>query len=347
MAVLRTYEPGDLPAVSRLRSTVYHQADRDRLQWHASIWRWLETHPLADDLHRWVVVDGDRVVGFLAAMPQYYRIAGKRVVAHTPTDYMVDPAYGFHAVALMRAFFRTTENCVTCDTLPSVIQVQTWLGATDVTEMKNTGKLLTSARLPVSLPGPVATGLNLGMRAADWVLTAGRASVRVKVLDEFDDRFDRLFESQAARIPCLAEKDAAFLRWRYGPSSPQPAGPLLGALEGDELVGYAVLRVTDTDRSGYILDLTVQPERHDVARDLLRAAIRHFRKMGTPLIRYRYLESPVAPRARDLWRLGFFPRKVRHRVQVKFADPDLHAVAVNPANWAYNAGDGELSFWVE
>ena len=40
------------------------------------------------------------------------------------------------------------------------------------------------------------------------------------MLERFDETFDELFESVAAGVPCVPEKDAAFLRWRYGPSSP-------------------------------------------------------------------------------------------------------------------------------
>lgn len=347
MVVLRSYEPADLDEVSRLRASVYQGAGDDHHEWHASIWRWLETHPLAAELHRWVLVDDDRVVGFLAAMPQYYRIAGRRVVAHTPGDYMVDPAYGFHAVTLMRALFRTVTNCVSCDWLPSVTRLQRWFGMVDVAELQHAAKVLTVARLPVALPRPVGGVVNLGLAAVDRVLTASPPRLPVKVLDGFDERFDRFFEALAAHFPCLPEKDAAFLRWRYGPGSPQRAEPVLAVLEGDELLGYAVLRVTATDRAGYLLDLTVRPGRYDVARALLGQAIHHFRAAGANIIRYRFLASPVSPRPRDLWRLGFFPRKQRHRLQVKFADPELHAVATNPANWAYSAGDGELSFWVQ
>ena len=41
-------------------------------------------------MHRWILATEDgEVVGHLAAIPQYYRINGQRVVAHTPGDYQV------------------------------------------------------------------------------------------------------------------------------------------------------------------------------------------------------------------------------------------------------------------
>jgi hypothetical protein len=65
------------------------------------------------------------------------------------------------------------------------------------------------------------------------------------------------------------------------------------------------------------------------------------------IIRYRFLESSVSPRTKDMWRLGFFPRNDRrHTLLIKFADHGLHKTALDAANWCYSAGDGEMSFWV-
>ncbi len=79
-AAVRPLEGAELlRGVDRLRTLVYpefpeaHQPRR-----HAAVWDWLDAHPLAGDLHRWVVVAGDGaedgaeggdVVGHLAAIP--------------------------------------------------------------------------------------------------------------------------------------------------------------------------------------------------------------------------------------------------------------------------------------
>jgi hypothetical protein len=108
-----------------------------------------------------------------------------------------------------------------------------------------------------------------------------------------------------------------------------------------------VLRHTVSGDNGYVLDLTTLPGRQDVARSLLRDAIWHFAQAGAYIIRYRFLESPTSPRAKDLWKLGFFPREGRrHTLLVKFADHGLHKTALDPTNWSYTTGDGEASFWV-
>ncbi len=167
------------------------------------------------------------------------------------------------------------------------------------------------------------------------------------MLEGFDETFDELFECIAAGVPCVPEKDAAFLRWRYGPSSPQSPVTILGVREGQTLLGYAVLWVKASGDTGYVLDLTVRPGREDVARSLLKGAIEHFAREGARLFHYRFLEASTSPRAKDVWRLGFLPRNERRRTLLaKFADSSLHKVALDSTNWSYTTGDGEASYWV-
>jgi hypothetical protein len=391
--------------VDRLRKLVYpHLPESTDVAWHASIWRWLESHPLGNEMQRWVLVtEEEEVVGHLAATPQYYRIGGERVVAYTPADYQVLPKYGFQALLLMRKFFRSTENCVAVDMLPSVIAVETRLGAEEAGGMQYAAKLLNVSRLPsprlpspvrrllnireqpeestpvyedpadpaigiddvhghvlpppkrprAPIPAPVKGLLNGGLQVVDEALSRGFGDrSRVEVLEGFDESFDVLFEKIVAQVPCVPEKDSAFLRWRYGPGSPQTPVTILGVREGEDLLGYAVLGVTVENlegfRDAYILDLVALPGHHDVTRVLLAEAVRFFRKAGVPLVRYRYLESPTSPQSGALLRFGFFPRKGRRNwLLVKFADPGRHKVARHITNWSYSIGDGEATFWVK
>jgi hypothetical protein len=127
------------------------------VDYYSRLYRWYRDHPLADELYRWVsVTEEGEVVGHLTGFPQYYRIDGQRVVAHTPGDYMVLPQHGFQAIMLMRSFFRQTENCVVCDMVPAVIGVETRLGAGVVGDLKYAAKLMNVSRLPMpSVPAPL------------------------------------------------------------------------------------------------------------------------------------------------------------------------------------------------
>jgi hypothetical protein len=387
-AEVRPHDNAELEErVERLRILAYpHIPEVHDVEYYSNFYRWFASHPLGNEVYRWIVVNEDEeVVSHLAATPQYYRIAGERVVAHTPADYMVLPGYGFHALLLMRRFFRETQNCVACDVAPAVIGVQTRLGARKVKRLQYAVKLLDVSRLlapPIKrvvsrperttyiaprgfgnnpgtaaeqapprprapIPARAKRLFNGGLETIDKVLSRGyRGGWKVEVLAGFDASFDKLFERVAAAVPCLPEKDAAFLSWRYGPESPQPPVTILGVRGEEGLLGYAVLVVTLSGEDGYVLDLTTLPGRRDVARALLSEAVRFFRRTGAHIIRYRFTESPTSPALKDAWRMGFFPRGRRHELLVKFADRGLHETALDPTNWSYSVGDGEPSFWV-
>ena len=191
---------------------------------------------------------------------------------------------------------------------------------------------------------------NWGLQAVDRALndTTLAEGLRVEVLEGFDDSFDELFESAAAAVPCMLEKKAAFLRWRYGPGSPQESATVLGVKDGEErLLGYAVLWVTADGHNAHVLDLTTRPGRHDVALALLHEVVRRLRRLRVRSVTHRFVESPTSPRSKDLWRAGFVQvRRTRATLCVKFADSALHEIADSSARWSYSYGDGEGSYWI-
>jgi hypothetical protein len=363
--IVRPYESADLEgSIAKLRTLAYPEwPEAHDVDWHASVYRWIESNPLADEMHRWVLDADGEVVGHLAAVPQYYRVNGQRVLAHTPTDYMVLPGYGFHALSLMRTFFRTCENYVACNWVQEATAIEAKFGAEDSGELQYELKVLDMTKYPGFPTGPPALAMKLlsrGLRAIDGALGAAfGGDLKAEEVRGFDASFDELFERIAAVVPCVPEKDAAFLRWRYGPGSFQAPVTVLG-VRGVEglLLGYAVLRVPPK-HDGYLLDLMTLPGRGEVARALLREAIVRFWRAGVYVIRYRFVASPTAPSFGDLRRLGFFRRDNRrytlpvfrtgrhHTLLVKFADRRLHETAHDIANWSYSMGDGEASFWVQ
>jgi hypothetical protein len=397
-------EPDAVVAALRIASYPNFPEAR-QTEFYEELYRWHRAHPLGDQVRRWVAETQEgEVVGHLNALPQHYRVAGRRLVAHTPGDYMVLPGYGFQALALMRRFFSATENFVACDMVPAVISVETRMGAEVAGKLKYAAKLLNVSRLPVPsvpeparralnlpahlapargydvspqqidsssqaaddgqgtpppvrprapIPGPAKTALNWTLGALDEALSKGYGvdglgrDLEVEEVDAFDASFDELFEKVAAVVPCIPEKDSAYLRWRYGPGSPQHPVKVLCVRGTQGLLGYAVLKILFTGEDGFVLDLTTLPERREVARALLRESVRYFRGEGAHIIRYRFLASPTSPHPEDLRRMGFFNRKGRDNwLLIRFAEPSLHELGVNPDNWSYNVGDGEATFWI-
>jgi hypothetical protein len=390
-AKVRLFEEGDARGVGELRASAFpYLPEVKEFGFYERVYEWLGTHPLADEISRWVAATEDgEIVGHLAATPLYYRINGRRVVAHSPGDYMGHPDYGFHALMLMRKFFSTCENCVSLDMVPEVIGVQGKFGAVDAGQLQYAAKLLNVSRLPMPapverllnsengnspngqpspegteqapepegyepprprapIPGPVKTLMNGGLRLIDEALGAFATGPKVEEpAQDFDESFDAFFEKVAAGVSCVVEKDAAFLKWRYGPGSPLWPATVLTVREAEGLVGYAVVRTVLGGQDSYILDLVSLPGRRDVARALLRGSVRLLREEGAHIIRYRFADSSTGPGSADLLKLGFFHRNDRRNtIMTKFADEAQQERATSVARWSYNIGDGEATFWL-
>jgi len=375
--VLRPYEPRDLEGTLRLRPLAYPGwREATATDWHVAVYDWLARSPAEAPMHRWVLDAGGEIVGHLAAVPLPYRIAGRRLVAHTPTDYMALPGFGFHSVGLMRTFFRTCPNYVACNVIGDASRIEGLFHPVEVGRLTQALKALDVGaypRLPRRVPRVVARAAGAGLRAVDAVLLAaarGGIEVSEEPTSAFDGRFDDLLERSTAAVACGVERSSAFLRWRYGPGTPREPMVLLtaaasaagadlggGGMPGRGLAGYAVIRTTD-HAEGFVLDLTVEPGRRDVARALLAAAVRRFWRDGAFVARYRFLPSRVSPSPRDVARLGFVVRgedgrglpgiaaERRLHLLTRLADPEAQAAAARAEHWTYNLGDGEASFWV-
>lgn len=349
-ADLRPMNEDDLEQVFRLYAVVFGPEYAQRFRGR---WTWAQKENLFPDRsYRWVLTASEGVVGFLAAMPMAYSIGGHRVVAHTPCDYMVHPDYRFHGLKLMRQFFASCPDCVTCDDVPDTIKVTRWLGAQVVGPMVTYTKVLdarAAAARPrfAGLPG-VAYGMGtLGLRALDTALLAGAGRPDVRLVPDFDQRFVQLFEAQSRQVPALVARDGAFLQWRYGAASPHASRDILAAMDRDgRLLGYAVLYVTGGERpAAYVLDLHAENTGDfRVERALLAAAVRRARQRGAIFMRYHTLVSPWAPPERLMRRLGFVARSRGRRIlMVRLADKSLMGLAGSPANWYYTYGDAEVS----
>jgi len=320
---------------------------------HLKVWSWLETHVLANDIKRWVLVtETGEVVGHLAAVPQFYWINGHRIAAHTMTDFSVLPRYGFHALSLVRSYFRSVQNSVISDQEEEAVRILRRLGVVEVGTQQFALKALDvstnslakvlgvsdSLLVPASIPRLLGTVLQVVDKA---LINTTQNGLKVEVLEDFDESFDELFEGVVAVVPCIGEKNAMSLRWHYGPDSPLAPVTVLGVRGAEGLLGYAVLKVTQmAPKAGFLLDLMTLPGRHDVAQALCKEAICRFRRAAAHTIRYWYLESVTGPQLKDLRHLGFLTRKQeKNALLVKLADRDMHETACNAANWSFGGAD--------
>lgn len=168
---------------------------------------------------------------------------------------------------------------------------------------------------------PKGRALGLGLRAASVVsrvrgaLAAAKppAGITLKVLTEAPEEAGevcRRFIAHWGGTTLL--RDAGYLQWRFF-DNPHVAATVVGAYEGDRLVGW-VAYALDDDSMGYVVDLMVAPPEPDRARmeritaALLQSAVSALRKTGALGIRaWRLNDHPFdALLTRVAQRLGFY-----------------------------------------
>lgn len=106
---------------------------------------------------------------------------------------------------------------------------------------------------------------------------AGGVRPDIRVLERFDDRTDEVWTAARGAYDFIPFHDAQYLNWRFrAPSVGQPT--ILGALEGERVVAYCVLRRTGDQ--GEILDWLWRPEHEQAVPPLLDAAIEQLKDLG-------------------------------------------------------------------
>jgi hypothetical protein len=128
--------------------------------------------------------------------------------------------------------------------------------------------------------------------------------VGVEIIDEFDGRFDELWERVRGRSPVMVMRDARYLEWRFKKQPLRRYHGLLATVDGAP-AGYVVLRTTEIDgmRSGLIVDLVVADER--AGTSLVSAALAWC--AGEDLDLLGSLMLPTAPEHQLLRRAKFRP----------------------------------------
>lgn len=350
---LADLEPGHWSQVYQLYREVFgerwEREFKTRRQWAH------DDNLLPEQTRGWVLLDGGSVVGFLMTIPMVYKVGNVPVVAHTPADYMVHPNYRFHGIKLMKEFFRSCENCVTCDDMRATVRVLEWMGAERAGVLVRYRKMLDARVLRsrdqfTKIPTPLWWPVTMALRVRDIIRSRRRAGkLAVQKVTNFDDRFSRFSEILAESVPVMLVRDSKFFDWRYGDRSPH-AGRQIGIVTGEnnELAGYVVFHVSEgPNHTGYILDLQTLPTNNkQVATALMNHATSQMRKQGAWTVRYYVLPSQFALPEQMLRELGFVRRGGYHFI-TKFANEALAAVARTQANWNYSFGDSESSHALE
>ncbi len=222
-ATVARCEPAHLPQVYELYEKTFGRSGRRDFERR---YRWSRLENLAPDrTFEWVLLGPDgKVAGALAALPVPYAAGGRRLWAHTTADFMVDPAFAFHGLTLMRECFKHCPRQVSLDDVAATKAVLGFFKAKAVLALARQAKALDGRVLvgrpgwPGKVPAPLRWPVGPALRLLDRVRRPG--GLREAVPVPFDARFDAFAAARAESGDAAVYRDQAYYRWRYGPGSP-------------------------------------------------------------------------------------------------------------------------------
>jgi hypothetical protein len=271
-------------------------------------------NPAYQELRDWPIGwvfenDCNEIVGHIANFPLSYEFAGRRLLAASSGDLVVDPRYRIYAFRLLGEFLgqtnvdlfvNTTANANTCKAHEAFRIPKVPVGAWDQTAFWITNY---SGFLPIALASkrvPFARGLGTPLSAV-MRLRKKFSSSRFKVTrnefefspcEDFDNRFEAFWETlrQSRPSSLLATRSRGVLAWHFKYAL---AGKRLWIITAtgsstvgasSRMVAYAVFARSDNRRLGLkavrLIDFQVLSERNDLLLPILDWAVQRCEREG-------------------------------------------------------------------
>ncbi len=283
--------------------------------------------------------DGDKLVGFVALTPYRFCIKGEEHTASQGADTMVDPDYRGQGL-----FTRLTQN------LLEEMNRRGWLwrysapgqmsypgyvnklGHRTVAVLPYLVKLrpanIFKALLRIRKPSREIAGFRLGYH-----------SYRIRMVKEFDDRFDQLWERTKNDHPISVVKSSAYLNWRYV-KHPLYKHQILTVEDQGRMKGFAVIR------GGNLLEMCGEVDT-DMYQTLAKAAEKVWRSQGQDISHTWIMGDRLAVEALmktgwRLWKSKFRPFGLYLKQPlIVYPNPKQEKadLALKPGNWRFSMGD--------
>jgi hypothetical protein len=151
-----------------------------------------------------------------------------------------------------------------------------------------------------------------------------------------DARFDMLWARWIGRNPsCISIiRDARWVQWRFI-EAPHHAYEVYALPRGNDIAGYAVLRIAEEERAGYVPELLSDDGAS--ARTLLRGLASIARARGAEKLQVLCAEG--SERERSFWRAGFVVPRDRITVQLVPLGEAASADSYRPLAWQVMGSD--------
>ena len=333
---------------------------QERVHWQ------FEANPWADERPAWrsIALHDGRAVGFYAAYPIPIWIRGERILAMAGTDFVV--AKG-HRQFFLRLFSERNKLRPGFDTGFNEV-LESFLGRMDFELLPESRedrvfrlgyrdhvRAALVRRLPKGLRWAARMGLDsLVMLVHRPTGPRPRAAIapehpeRIAPLNRYMDEYEHLWRSVRGEVDACVDRAADYMNWRYIDSpfrSLRSFGyrDARGRLRGVIVIGHRAhldaSRARIVSREGELFECIVSQEDLEVARDLLRHAVRELARDRVDAIRTRILHPGLA-QVLDAEGFERTPPR-RHRVALLPEKGD----SLLGGRWLLSSGDGDQAYW--
>jgi len=302
---LRPLSLADLPQVVELDKKVFGSQGR---QAALSEWEWrLMGNRAACSVPSlgWVLEVQDRVVGLLAAIPQFYQVRGEIHLAAAASTFGVEPEFRQQGLRLALAFCQQSETPIllntTANKLARIIFERFHFAALDGYDVDQLILLcprqaFTHILRPrigrwahvVAAVLTILTRPYLGLRYQD--LQERTSPIEVRDVEGCDSEFNALWDSVRGEYFATAARTVEILQWRFfdGPVA-RCRARVLGAFRGGALVGYLAWRevISRNTRSAQVVDFFTSRTTPEVFAALLSKLVQQALDEGLGLVLVR------------------------------------------------------------
>ena len=294
---VRFYEPGDDEDIVELLKKTFPKwsSFNDPL----SLWRWkyIDT-PYNSTI---VVVDtGEKIVGCSHSIVFNAKLGSELTSIRYDDDTAVDTEYrrrgisnkmydkAKQALPEVHGYYTTTNPIL----INQAKKKQYIIMPFPATRMVRTQNLdLQLKERPMKNSHLVKLGY-LGLKTLNQIKNHFRPPVKsigefqIAEVSEFDEGIDSFWGQIIDDYDFILEKSHEYLNWRYADND-RGSHYKIQAVNGEEILGYAVTGYRKDSSEGYIEDLLAQRDRLDVADALLSHACRHLDGMGVNTLYYQ------------------------------------------------------------
>lgn len=344
MADIDRFRPDDRRHVEALYRRVFgvDSAEANRLRWD---WQYRHNpHMPADGPLIWLAREGQTIVGQYATMPVRLLVQGTEIEAAWGMDVMVAPERQRQGLGevLFRTWDRNVGASLGLGLSDSSYRLFGKLRWPDVGPVPCLVKPLT--RRALRRPGwSVGANKLLSALTLPWIRLIARTRPldgEVRVIRQFDARFDALWERASSGFAFAVRRDAAYLHWKFV-QAPHVRYTVAGVERDGVLTGYVVYRHVQEPRGRVtlVVDWLTDPADPTAFRTLLRWVDREARAADSDKIRAFAMHAGYRKQLRQA---GYFAVKSTMEFVVKVNAIDVPSAFYDQTDtWHVTLGDSD------